>query len=105
MTRDELRIQLTNRRTGGIIFSTLQKFGRTKEERDSGAQHPLLSDRRNIIVIVDEAHRSHYEDLNGYARHFRDALPFHAHCLHGDAGPLADRNTGRCSATTSTSTI
>ena len=39
-------------------------------------RHPLLSDRRNIVVIVDEAHRSHYDDLDGYARHLRDALPY-----------------------------
>ena len=94
MTRDELRTQLTNRRSGGIIFSTLQKFGRTKEERDSGARHPLLSDRRNIIVIVDEAHRSHYDDLNGYARHLRDALPY-ATLIAFTGTPVsqADRNT------------
>jgi type I restriction enzyme R subunit len=75
MTRDELRTELANRRTGGIIFTTLQKFGKTKAERDAGHKHPLLSDRRNIIVIVDEAHRSHYDSLDGYARHLRDALP------------------------------
>jgi type I restriction enzyme, R subunit len=75
MTRDALRTELASRRTGGIIFSTLQKFGRTKAEKDAGQRHPLLSDRRNIIVIVDEAHRSHYDSLDGYARHLRDALP------------------------------
>ena len=74
-TRDQLRAELASRRTGGILFTTLQKFGRTKAERDAGRPHPLLSDRRNIIVIVDEAHRSHYDDLDGYARHLRDALP------------------------------
>lgn len=73
--RAELRDELSNRTTGGIYFTTLQKFGLTKEERESGADHPLLSDRRNIIVIVDEAHRSHYDDLDGFARHIRDALP------------------------------
>ena len=41
------------------------------EEEQAGAEHPLLSDRRNIIVIVDEAHRSHYDDLDGYARHLK----------------------------------
>ncbi|MEV5752465.1 type I restriction endonuclease subunit R [Actinoallomurus sp. NPDC052308] len=75
-SRDQLRTELTNRRTGGIYFTTLQKFSRTRAERDSGTAHPLLSDRRNIIVIVDEAHRSHYDSLNGYARHLRDALPY-----------------------------
>lgn len=74
-TREELRAELTNRRTGGIVFTTLQKFGRTKEEKDLGVDHPLLSDRRNILVIVDEAHRSHYDNLNGYARRLREALP------------------------------
>ena len=93
-TRDELRTVLANKRTGGIVFTTLQKFGRTKGERDSGAAHPLLSDRRNIIVIVDEAHRSHYDDLDGYARHLRDALP-HATMIAFTGTPLslADRNT------------
>lgn len=74
-TRAELRAKLSNRNAGGIIFTTLQKFGRTREEREAGRSHPLLSDRRNILVIVDEAHRSHYDSLDGYARHLRDALP------------------------------
>ncbi|WP_234402128.1 type I restriction endonuclease subunit R, partial [Thermobifida halotolerans] len=74
-TREELRTELSNRRTGGIIFTTLQKFGLSKEEKAAGLSHPLLSDRRNILVIVDEAHRSHYDSLDGYARHLRDALP------------------------------
>ena len=73
--RSQLRDELANRTTGGIYFTTLQKFGLTDDERKSGADHPLLTDRRNIIVIVDEAHRSHYDDLDGYARHIRDALP------------------------------
>ncbi|TQM63819.1 type I restriction endonuclease subunit R [Humibacillus xanthopallidus] len=73
--RADLRRELSERTTGGIYFTTLQKFGLSKEERDAGESHPLLSDRRNIIVIVDEAHRSHYDDLDGYARHLRDALP------------------------------
>jgi type I restriction enzyme R subunit len=94
MTRDQLREELASRRSGGILFTTLQKFGRTKEERESGRAHPLLSDRRNIIVIVDEAHRSHYDDLNGYARHLRDALP-HATMIAFTGTPVseADRNT------------
>jgi len=94
MTRDQLRDELAGRRYGGILFATLQKFGRTKEERESGRPHPLLSDRRNIIVIVDEAHRSHYDDLNGYARHLRDALP-HATMIAFTGTPVseADRNT------------
>ncbi|MGB2919748.1 MAG: type I restriction endonuclease subunit R [Mycobacterium sp.] len=74
-TRAQLRDELSNRATGGIYFTTLQKFGLSKTERETGAEHPLLTDRRNIIVVVDEAHRSHYDDLDGYARHIRDALP------------------------------
>ncbi|MCV7078830.1 type I restriction endonuclease subunit R [Mycobacterium szulgai] len=74
-TRSELRDELSNRTTGGIYFTTLQKFGLTKAERGAGIDHPKLTDRRNIIVIVDEAHRSHYDNIDGYARHIRDALP------------------------------
>ncbi|MGH8424118.1 MAG: type I restriction endonuclease subunit R, partial [Pseudomonas fluorescens] len=74
-TRDELRAELTNRTAGGIVFTTLQKFGKTEEERKAGNNHPLLSARHNIVVIVDEAHRSHYDSLDGYARHLKDALP------------------------------
>ena len=73
--RSELRSELSGRTSGGIYFTTLQKFGRSAQERQSGAEHPLLSDRRNIIIIVDEAHRSHYDDLDGYARHLHDAVP------------------------------
>ncbi|MGH3850638.1 MAG: type I restriction endonuclease subunit R, partial [Pseudonocardiaceae bacterium] len=93
-TREELREELTNRRTGGIVFTTLQKFGRSKDERDAGAEHPLLSDRRNIIVIVDEAHRSHYDDLDGYAWHLKNALP-HATLIAFTGTPVSfeDRNT------------
>ncbi|WP_157254922.1 type I restriction endonuclease subunit R [Nonomuraea typhae] len=87
-TREELRDELSRRRTGGIIFTTLQKFGRTKEERESGLDHPRLSDRRNIIVMVDEAHRSHYDSLDGYARHLRDALP-HATLIAFTGTPIS----------------
>jgi len=92
--RAELRAELTGRVSGGIYFTTLQKFGRTLAERESGAEHPLLSDRHNIVVVVDEAHRSHYDDLDGYARHLRDALP-HATLIAFTGTPIsfADRNT------------
>ncbi|ATO63624.2 type I restriction endonuclease subunit R [Mycobacterium avium subsp. hominissuis] len=92
--RAELRDELSNRTTGGIYLTTLQKFGLTEDERKSGADHPLLTDRRNIIVIVDEAHRSHYDDLDGYARHIRDALP-NATFIAFTGTPIsfADRNT------------
>jgi type I restriction enzyme R subunit len=92
--RSELRDELSNRTTGGIYFTTLQKFGRSKAEKDAGTDHPLLSNRRNIIVVVDEAHRSHYDDLDGYARHLRDALP-HATLIAFTGTPISfdDRNT------------
>ncbi len=57
--------------SGGIIFTTIQKF--VPDHR--GDTHPLLSDRRNIVVIADEAHRSQYDFIDGYARHLHDALP------------------------------
>jgi len=56
---------------GGVIFTTIQKFFPDRK-RDT---HPFLSDRRNIVVIADEAHRSQYDFIDGYARHMRDALP------------------------------
>ena len=93
-SREELRVELSNRRTGGIYFTTLQKFGRTKVERENGLPHPLLSDRRNIIVIVDEAHRSHYDDLDGYSRHLRDALP-HASFIAFTGTPISQGEAGR----------
>ncbi len=57
--------------SGGVVFTTIQKF--FPEER--GDRHPTLSGRRNIVVIADEAHRSQYDFLDGFARHLRDALP------------------------------
>jgi type I restriction enzyme R subunit len=92
--RSELRDELSNRTTGGIYFTTLQKFGLSPDERQSGADHPLLSNRRNIIVVVDEAHRSHYDDLDGYAWHLKKALP-HATLIAFTGTPIsfADRNT------------
>jgi type I restriction enzyme R subunit len=94
LRRSELRDELTHRTTGGIYFTTLQKFGRSSAERDAGAEHPLLSDRRNIIVVVDEAHRSHYDDLDGYAWHLKKALP-NATLIAFTGTPIsfADRNT------------
>jgi len=69
-SRQHLR-QLLSRAAGGVVFTTIQKF--LPEER--GDRHPLLSDRRNIVVIADEAHRSQYDFIDGFARHLRDALP------------------------------
>ncbi|MDE0262775.1 MAG: type I restriction endonuclease, partial [Bryobacterales bacterium] len=56
---------------GGVVFTTIQKF--LPEEK--GDRHPQLSPRRNIVVVADEAHRSQYDFIDGYARHMRDALP------------------------------
>ncbi|MBI3147734.1 MAG: type I restriction endonuclease subunit R [Betaproteobacteria bacterium] len=68
--RADLREKLTVA-SGGVVFTTIQKF--FPEEK--GDRHPVLSDRRNIIVIADEAHRSQYDFIDGFARHMRDALP------------------------------
>lgn len=68
--RADLRSRLT-RASGGVVFTTIQKF--LPEER--GDKHPVLSERRNIVVIADEAHRSQYDFIDGFARHMRDALP------------------------------
>jgi type I restriction enzyme R subunit len=57
--------------SGGVVFTTIQKF----LPEGKGEQYPLLSDRRNIVVIADEAHRSQYDFIDGFARHLRDALP------------------------------
>jgi len=76
--------------TGGVVFTTIQKF--LPEEK--GDQHPTLSERRNIVVIADEAHRSQYDFIDGFARHLRDALP-HASFIGFTGTPIerADANT------------
>jgi type I restriction enzyme R subunit len=68
--RADLRARL-RRGSGGVVFTTIQKF--TPEEK--GDRHPVLSERRNIVVIADEAHRSQYDFIDGLARHLHDALP------------------------------
>jgi type I restriction enzyme R subunit len=79
--RADLRAKLAVA-AGGVVFTTIQKF--FPEEK--GDRHPVLSDRRNIVVIADEAHRSQYAfeptfDVksgsvgSGFAQHMRDALP------------------------------
>jgi len=75
---------------GGVVFSTIQKF--FPEEK--GDRHPVLSDRRNIVVIADEAHRSQYDFIDGFARHMRDALP-HASFIGFTGTPIekTDANT------------
>ncbi|HHB1579573.1 TPA: type I restriction endonuclease subunit R [Vibrio parahaemolyticus] len=88
--RDALRELLLNRQSGGIIFTTIQKFALLADE----TEHPTLSERANIVVVSDEAHRSQYgnksklvevKDENsaitshkyvyGYSKYLRDALP------------------------------
>jgi type I restriction enzyme R subunit len=68
-TREHLR-ELLKVASGGIIFTTIQKF-----LSENGERFPLLSNRRNIVVIADEAHRSQYDFIDGLARNMRDALP------------------------------
>lgn len=74
-SRQDLKDLLTATGSGGIVFTTIQKFGLSKEDKDAGRSFPLLSDRSNIVVIVDEAHRSNYDFIDGFARNVRDALP------------------------------
>lgn len=74
-SRQEMKDLLMGRQSGGIIFTTIQKFGLTKDEREAGIPFPVLSKRTNIIVIADEAHRSNYDFIDGFARHLRDGLP------------------------------
>jgi type I restriction enzyme R subunit len=89
--RDSLRELLLSRQSGGIIFTTIQKFALLAKE----LEHPVLSDRGNIIVASDEAHRSQYGNkarlvdvknaegevisqkyVYGYSKYMRDALPY-----------------------------
>ncbi len=69
-SREHLQ-SLLNVASGGVVFTTIQKF--FPEKGDSHL--PPLSERQNIIVIADEAHRSQYDFIDGFARHMRDALP------------------------------
>jgi len=76
--------------SGGVVFTTIQKF----MPEQKGDKYPVLSDRKNIIVIADEAHRSQYDFIDGFARHMRDALP-HASFIGFTGTPIekTDRNT------------
>jgi type I restriction enzyme R subunit len=94
--------------SGGIIFTTIHKF--TPEQVDIisadkntvsepsveyiGADVAALSERKNIVVIADEAHRSQYDFIDGFAKHLRDALP-NASFIGFTGTPIesADRNT------------
>lgn len=74
---DDLREKLCVA-SGGVVFTTIQKFAKDRDEATGKKSHepmPLLSDRRNIVVIADEAHRSQYDLIDGLARNLRDALP------------------------------
>jgi len=89
-SREHLR-ELLKVASGGVIFTTIQKFfppaGEVREPS-------LLSERRNIVVIADEAHRSQYDFIDGFARHMRDALP-NASFIGFTGTPIekADRST------------
>lgn len=81
-TREKLK-ELLQVSSGGIVFTTIQKFF-----PETGREYPLLSERKNIIIIADEAHRSQYgfglkipKNADkmllkyGYAKYVRDAAP------------------------------
>ncbi len=88
-SRANLR-ELLRTASGGVVFTTVQKFFPTEGED----QHPLLSDRRNIVVIADEAHRTQYDFIDGFARHMREALPSASFIgFTGTPLALADKNT------------
>ena len=87
--REDLKKSL-NVASGGIVFTTIQKFF----PEQKGESYPVLSERKNIIVIADEAHRSQYEFINGFARHIRDALPNASFIgFTGTPIELSDRST------------
>lgn len=98
--RDHLKLELSGRTSGGIIFTTIQKFNETDEGK-------ALSNRSNIIVLVDEAHRSQYgfsakiqttnnfaAETYGYAKYMRDSLPNASYIgFTGTPIQLTDKNT------------
>ena len=87
--RADLRQKLSVN-AGGVVFTTIQKF----LPDTKGDAHPTLSDRRNIVVIADEAHRSQYDFIDGFARHLRDALPNASFIgFTGTPIELEDKNT------------
>ncbi len=89
VNREHLR-ELLQVASGGIVFTTIQKF----LPELKGDAYPLLSERRNIVVIADEAHRSQYDFIDGYARHMRDALPNASFIgFTGTPIELSDKNT------------
>jgi type I restriction enzyme R subunit len=87
--RDDLRDKLQVA-SGGVVFTTIQKF--LPDEK--GARHPMLSMRQNIVVIADEAHRSQYDFVDGFARRMREALPNASFIgFTGTPIELTDKNT------------
>jgi type I restriction enzyme R subunit len=93
--------------SGGIVFTTIQKFMPVDSDIISpdnvvqepsveyiGADVKALSERKNIVVIADEAHRSQYDFIDGFAKHLRDALPY-ASFIGFTGTPIesTDRNT------------
>jgi type I restriction enzyme R subunit len=88
-SRPQLR-ELLEVASGGVVFTTVQKF----LPETKGDTFPELSPRRNIVVIADEAHRSQYDFIDGFARHMRDALPNASFIgFTGTPIELADKNT------------
>jgi type I restriction enzyme R subunit len=88
-SREQLQ-ELLHVVSGGVIFTTIQKF----LPQNGHTSYPMLSDRKNIVVIADEAHRSQYEFIHGFARHLRDALPNASFIgFTGTPVELTDRNT------------
>jgi len=88
-SRADLRAKLSVD-AGGVVFTTIQKFFPEAQ----GDRHPVLSGRRNIVVIADEAHRSQYDFIDGFARHMRDALPNASFIgFTGTPIELTDKNT------------
>ena len=105
-SRKDLR-QLLKVASGGIVFTTIQKFmpmlddilsnGDTVNEPSVeyiGADIQAVSERKNIVVVADEAHRSQYDFIDGFAKHLRDALP-NATFIGFTGTPIesGDRNT------------
>jgi type I restriction enzyme R subunit len=92
--RRDLR-KLLSVASGGIVFSTIQKFMPFEVGGLAFADaQEALSERRNIIVVADEAHRSQYDFIDGYAKHLRDSLP-NASFIGFTGTPIesSDRNT------------
>lgn len=88
-SRQHLR-ELLKVSSGGVVFTTVQKFMPVVK----GDSAPTLSERRNIVVIADEAHRSQYDFIDGFARHMRDALPNASFIgFTGTPIELRDKNT------------